>query len=139
MTYIPANLRLEVTERAGNCCEYCLRSQSDVVFKFHIEHIIAEKHGGQTVTGNLALSCSVCNTYKGTDIASADPQTGLATFLYHPRKQNWSDHFYLQNAITEPLTAEARVTVFLLRFNDERRVEERKALIRLKRYPCQKE
>ena len=36
MTYVPANLRREVVERAGNCCEYCLLSQGDYPFTFHV-------------------------------------------------------------------------------------------------------
>lgn len=37
---------------------------------FHIEHIIARKHGGATDEENLALACPHCNGYKGTDIAT---------------------------------------------------------------------
>jgi hypothetical protein len=40
-----------------------------------VDHIIAEKHGGQTLAENLALSCSLCNQAKGSDIASIDPDT----------------------------------------------------------------
>jgi hypothetical protein len=40
-----------------------------------IDHTIAEKHGDRTTKVNLALACKLCNTYKGSDIASIDPQT----------------------------------------------------------------
>jgi hypothetical protein len=137
MTYVPADLRREVIERASNCCEYCRRGQGDVLFAFHVEHITAEKHGGQTLSDNLALSCPACNAYKGTDVAAADPRTGQATFLFHPRRQQWSDHFRLNGAVIEPLTPEGRVTVFLLRLNSPQRIAERISLIKLDRYPCQ--
>ncbi|MEO0564631.1 MAG: HNH endonuclease signature motif containing protein, partial [Chloroflexota bacterium] len=52
-TYISASLRREVIQRARNCCEYCLISQDDMLFSFEIDHIIAEKHGGPTISENL--------------------------------------------------------------------------------------
>ena len=74
-TYIPVALRQFVYERANAQCEYCLIPE-DVVFAPHeIDHIIAEKHGGPTEANNLALSCTLCNKYKGSDIASVDPYT----------------------------------------------------------------
>lgn len=40
-------LREQVRQRAGNCCEYCrLRQQHDRFHPFHVEHIVARKHGG---------------------------------------------------------------------------------------------
>jgi hypothetical protein len=113
-----------------------LLSQADYPFAYHIEHIIAEKHGGQTFAENLALSCPTCNAFKRSDIASADPLTGQATFLFHPRRQLLNDHFKLTNATIEPLTPEGRVTVFLLQFNSSQPRAEREFLIRLNRYPC---
>jgi hypothetical protein len=71
-SYVNAQLRGEIIERAGNCCEYCGISQEDQLFAFEIDPIIAEKHGGPTVSDNLCLSCPDCNAYKGSDIASID-------------------------------------------------------------------
>lgn len=136
MTYIPSALRRLIIERAGNCCEYCLLNQTDVFFSFHIEHIVSEKHRGKTEADNLCLSCPKCNGYKGSDIASADPATGNATFLFHPRRQNWADHFQLNGAEIVPLTPEGRVTEFLLQLNNPKRIAERELLIEIGRYPC---
>jgi hypothetical protein len=83
------------------------------------------------------LSCPSCNIAKGSDIAGADPTSGNATFLYHPRQQKWSDHFELRNAIIHGKTAEGRLTVQLLQLNSRERVTEREGLIELGRYPCQ--
>lgn len=55
--------------------------------------------------------------------------------LFNPRRQRWSEHFQLNRAHIEPLTAEGRVTVFLLRLNDSERIVERELLIPLDRYP----
>jgi hypothetical protein len=136
MTYIGAALRRLVTERAANCCEYCRLRREDDLLPFAIDHIISEKHNGPTDADNLCLSCYHCNSFKGSDVAAADPQTGIATFLFHPRRQKWDEHFQLKGAIIEPLTPEARATVFVLRLNIPERVRERSMAIRLKSYPC---
>ena len=137
MTYISSKLRREVVERAGNCCEYCLLNQEDIFFKFEIDHIIAEKHNGSSESDNLCLSCPDCNAFKGSDIGSIDAVTGKLTPLFNPREQIWRDHFQLNLGIIEPKTAEGRVTVFLLRLNQEERVIDRLELINAGRYPCQ--
>jgi hypothetical protein len=36
-SYVSAQLRREVIERAGNCCEYCRISQEDQFFAFEID------------------------------------------------------------------------------------------------------
>ena len=63
-----------------------------------VDHIVAEKHGGLTEEGNLALSCVLCNQHKGTDLASLDPEDGRLTPLFHPRRDRWADHFRLDAA-----------------------------------------
>jgi 5-methylcytosine-specific restriction endonuclease McrA len=57
-TYIPVSLRRLVVDRAQNRCEYCLIPQELSLAKHQIDHVIAEKHGGETGSENLALSCS---------------------------------------------------------------------------------
>jgi hypothetical protein len=136
MTYVSADLRPTILKRAGNCCEYCLRGQEDSRFSFHIEHIIAEKHGGETLLENLGLSCPECNAFKGSDVGSYDRQTGLLTPLFNPRKQTWVDHFHLHGTVIEPLTPEGRVTVSLLQLNRVEHLAERELLLNLGRYPC---
>jgi hypothetical protein len=134
MTQVSAELRRAVIERAMKCCEYCKRGQSDHLFTYHIEHIIAEKHGGESVSENLALSCPECNIFKGSDVASY--HNGILTALYHPRQQVWADHFRLNGATIEGITATGRVTVQLLQMNRSQAVEERALYISLGTYPC---
>ncbi|MGB7340108.1 MAG: HNH endonuclease signature motif containing protein [Phototrophicaceae bacterium] len=135
-TYIPAKLRSEVIERDKNCCEYCRLSQDDNFFTFHVDHIISEKHDGKTQLDNLCLSCPNCNIRKGSDIAGADPVTGNATFLYHPRKQDWDTHFIIEDGKILAKSPESRVTIYLLHLNIPERIAERRLLIELQRYPC---
>lgn len=136
MSYIPIALRRVIVERAGGCCEYCRLNQVYSDLTFHIEHIIAVSHGGKTVESNLALSCMRCNLYKGSNIAAADPLTDEPTFLYHPRRDAWHDHFRLDDAVIVPLTAEGRATVNVLRMNDQARIEQRMLLHQFGQYPC---
>lgn len=88
VSYISAALRREVISCAGGCCEYCLMNTND--------HGIAEKHGGQTQSDNLSLTCFACNSFKGSDITSIDwdEDEALAP-LFNPCRDQWDDHFRL--------------------------------------------
>ncbi|MEW5987847.1 MAG: HNH endonuclease signature motif containing protein [Chloroflexota bacterium] len=124
---IPARLRRRVIQRAAGLCEYCHKPQV-TFFQHEIDHVIARKHGGRTTLDNLALTCFECNRYKGSDIASIDPETATITPLFNPRQQGWHEHFRLVGARIVALTPEGRATVLLLHFNDKERVRERAAL-----------
>lgn len=129
-----------VRERASNCCEYCRLAQSGSFARFHVDHIIALKHGGTDADDNLCLACPECNAHKGENVAALDPQTSNPTRLYHPRQQMWGDHFKLQtDATIIGLTPEGRTTVAVLRYNDEERVKQRSDEIAASDYPCQKD
>ena len=134
MTYVPAHLRQLVIERAKERCEYCLFPQSAALLTFEMEHIIAEKHGGKTDAENLALSCPYCNRSKGSDLGSIDLETGKLTPFFNPRAQIWSKHFQPSGAAIAPLTAEGRVTVTILQFNQSERIQEREKLIETGQY-----
>lgn len=126
-----------VRSRAGDCCEYCLLAQSGSFARFHVDHILALKHGGTDVADNLCLSCPKCNAYKGGNVAALDPKTGAPTRLYHPRQQAWADHFKLNpDATISGRTPEGRTTVAVLRFNDEERVNQRAGEMTVGDYPC---
>lgn len=129
-SYIPTEIRRVVRERANYCCGYCLIPEAFTFASHEIDHIIARKHGGETTAENLALSCTICNQHKGSDLASIDPETDKLVPLYNPRKQEWQEHFRIEDNQIIPLTAEGRVTVRLLQFNRQERIEERKLLIK---------
>ena len=125
-------IRNEVRQRAGNRCEYCrLRQQDEEENPFHIEHIIAQQHGGTDLLENLALACSWCNAVKGPNLSSIDPDTGELTRLYHPRKDRWEDHFRREGIYILGLTAVGRTTAWLLRFNDTDNLTQRHLLLEL--------
>ncbi len=86
-------LFLDVQKRAGHNCEYCGLPQSAFPLPFQIDHIRAEKHGGETVEENLALACTHCNRHKGPNIAGFDLETGRIVRLFNPRTDLWEQHF----------------------------------------------
>ncbi len=127
--YVSAEMRKFVSDRAHGRCEYCRVGQFSIV-RHHIEHIVPLKHGGQTVLENLALSCPACNEQKGTDVGSFDFEgDGLITRFFNPRIDEWEKCFSFGGTDVQPLTAEARVTVKILKVNGDDRIEERSELI----------
>ena len=92
MPDIGAALRTEVRSRAQLRCEYCLSLESLALVGHEVDHIIAVKHGGDTVAENLALCCTLCNKHKGTDLASIDRETSEMQRLFHPRRDQWREH-----------------------------------------------
>jgi|SRR5579871_2818905 len=135
MTYIPDRLRDLVYEQARGRCQYCLIHDEDSYKPHEVDHIVAEKHGGQTVAVNLCLSCFDCNRHKGSDLASLDPQSGEVVLLFHPQRDRWAEHFALNGGLIQPISPQGRATARLLQFNTSRRIAERSALTELGRYP----
>ena len=117
-----------VRGRAGNRCEYCQFPESVAELPFQTDHVIALKHGGQTAADNLAYACFFCNSYKGPNIAGVDPATGQITPLFHPRRDQWADHFEWAGVRLKSKTAVGRVTIDVLRLNHPDAVAVREAL-----------
>jgi len=119
-------LRSLVRRRADDLCEYCRLPQAASRFaRFHVEHVIARQHGGTTKSNNLALACSFCNFHKGPNIAGLDPENGQLVPLFHPRRDNWAEHFVWKGTMVVGRAAVSRATAQLLATNDWQRVEVR--------------
>ena len=119
-----AAIRLTVRQRAQYKCEYCLILEAATPFiTFHAEHIIAQQHQVDDSLDNLALSCDRCNAYKGPNLSSIDPKTKTIVELFHPRKNQWNDHFEIRDGLVFGKTACGRATVKLLNMNASRRVQ----------------
>lgn len=115
-------LRDFVRERAGHRCEYCHLPQAvDPFFTYHIEHIVARQHGGGDDDLNLALACYHCNSHKGPNLTAFDPNTGSLMRLFHPRQDNWDEHFELNGIVIVGRTAIGRATAALLQMNASNR------------------
>lgn len=122
-------LRQFVQERAKGICEYCHFPETHSFNPFQVDHIIADKHDGPTVEGNLAWSCFYCNTYKGPNVAGWDAKEDAVVRLYHPRKDVWSNHFEWHGSILIGRTQIGRVTINVLRINHPDAVAVRRALL----------
>jgi 5-methylcytosine-specific restriction endonuclease McrA len=117
---VGARTRAQVRDRAHNTCEYCqLRQDDSPLAALHIEHIVPKIHGGTDDPDNLALACIDCNLHKGTNLTGIDPQTNEVTELFHPRRQNWDDHFEWRGTHLVGKTAVGRTTVRVLNMNSE--------------------
>jgi len=134
-SYINAALRRLVAIRADYLCEYCLIHENDTFFGCQVDHIISEKHGGQTETDNLAYACAFCNRAKGSDIGSIISGSGTLIRFFNPRTDLWFEHFALREIMIVPLSSIGEVTVRILNFNDSERLLERQNLRALGRYP----
>ena len=133
--HIPAPLRRLVSERARGCCEFCLLPEDETEYPHEIDHLLALKHGGETINDNLALACFKCNRNKGSDLAAIDPIDKLLVPLFNPRTEVWTEHFKLVGTLIVGLTPAGRATVNLLKLNSELRLERRQAMIEAGRYP----
>ena len=126
---ITTQVRTQVRERAHNACEYCHLHQDDSPLAvLHIEHIIPKVHGGTDDLDNLALACIDCNLHKGTNLTGIDPQTGDVTELFHPRQENWNEHFESQAVYLIGRTAIGRTTIRVLNMNSDDQVALRSSL-----------
>lgn len=125
-----AATRRRVRTRAKNRCEYCRLAQHHEPYApFHVEHAIAKQHGGRDDDANLCLACTSCNLHKGPNIAGIDPVTRQLVRIYHPRKDDWHDHFAWRGALLVGKTPVGRATIVVLGINLRENVEHREALI----------
>ncbi len=135
-SWVPESLRRQVFERADGICEYCLIHERDTHLGCEVDHIVSEKHGGETVAENLAFCCFYCNRHKGTDVASIDPETREAVRLFNPRTDAWHEHFQLCGGRIEWRTRIGEATARLLGFNLQERILEREVLKSEGKFPC---
>ncbi len=123
------DLRQKVAERAKHCCEYCRLPEAWTSLPFQQDHVIAEKHEGETSLANLAYACLHCNSFKGPNIAGCDSHTGDVVRLFNPRRDRWDEHFEWGGPMMVARTAIGRVTIAVLRINLPYRVAARASLI----------
>ena len=117
-----------VSERAGHRCEYChLHRDDQAVVALQVEHITARQHKGDDSLENLALACLRCNLHKGTNLSAIDPLTGELVRLFHPRQDDWAQHFARRGGSIMGRTAIGRAAATLLRMNQDGRAELREA------------
>ena len=129
-SYISQTLRNEVELRAGHRCEYCLIPALLTYLSFHIDHIIPLKHDGPTVSQNLAFACNLCNQKKGPNLATLIPGTRELIRLFHPREDEWLEHFEMSSSgLLVPTSKIGEATIRILDLNTFERLQERSRLL----------
>jgi len=127
-SHIPLHIRRQVEEDARQRCGYCLTPRVFTAKLLHIDHIIPIAAGGGSEIENLWLPCDFCNSRKGMRTHAVDLLTGVTVLLFHPRNQNWYEHFTWSKDGTRilGLTPTGRATVHTLKLNDAYLVEARR-------------
>ena len=134
---IPPRIKQLVRQRAAEHCEYCVCWERYATEQFSIEHIIALAVGGKDDESNLALACQGCNSAKHDDITALDPLTETIVPFYHPRCDQWHEHFEWNDDYTLllGLTPTGRATMEALELNREGVVNLRQAMSLLGKHP----
>jgi hypothetical protein len=135
MADFPSRLRQEVIQRANNRCECCSLSQLGQEATFHIDHIRPVTLGGETNSDNLALARVSCSLRKGARTVGVDPLSEQEAGLYHPRLNNWQEHFYWDIATLVGKTPIGRATIATLQMNRATILAIRREEILLSRHP----
>src|SRR5262245_198516 len=119
--YISAEIADRVRAAAHNRCGYCLSPQHLVMARLEIEHIIPKARGGGSEESNLWLSCPICNRHKSDRVVAVDSESGQEVALFHPRTQQWSQHFrWSEDGLRIiGLTPTGRATVVALHLDDD--------------------
>jgi hypothetical protein len=126
-----------VAARAQWCCEYCRSQARYCPDPFVIEHVVPRSRGGSDDAMNLALACHGCNGHKYTSTGAPDPLHGRMAPLFHPRRDNWTEHFIWSEDRTRivGLTPTGRATAEKLRLNRAELINLRRALTALDEHP----
>ena len=112
-------IRMAVLAHADGCCEYCRTPLTYTPDPAVIDHILPASQGGADTLENLAVACWGCNGHKSAGTRAFDPQEARLVPLFHPRQQNWHDHFRWSDDGLRVLglTAPGRATALKLNLN----------------------
>jgi HNH endonuclease len=126
-----------VSRRAAGICEYCQMPENFNTDTFEMEHITALANNGTNDLGNIAFSCSGCNGRKATQSTAVDPITLAEVALYHPRNDNWEDHFQWNDTflMLVGISPTGRATIEALELNRVGCVNLRMALVAFGTHP----
>ncbi len=113
-----------VRNRARNQCEYCQLPQTATPFlTFHVEHIQAKQHVSEDSLDNLALAFPDCNRFKGPNLTSLSSITRKIIRLFHPRNDQWSEHFEYESSVLVGLRPIGEATIDLLQINSDEQMK----------------
>ena len=126
-----------VAQRAGHRCEYCRAPEAVFNFPFEVEHVFPTSRGGSHDEVNLCLACRACNLRKSDRLVALDEVSGKEAPLFHPRRQRWTEHFYVdvESGEIQGTTPTGRATVASLDLNHPLQLTARLLWIRLRLFP----
>lgn len=126
-----------IAQRANHCCEYCKAPEVVFNFPFEVEHIIPLSRQGSNKEANLALACRSCNLRKGNRVNGTLSSSGLEIRFFHPRKDEWSDHFQVnvESGEISGRTPVGTVTIECFEINSPAQMAARRLWIRLGLFP----
>ena len=127
----------QVALRAGHRCEYCHAPEAVFNLPLEVEHIVPFARGGEDATMNWALACRSCNLYKATYVSGSDSDSGAVVRLFHPREDQWKDHFQVtpDSGKIVGRTPIGRATVARLEMNSVAQIVARQQWMRLGLFP----
>lgn len=134
---VSVEIRRLVRNYANGCCEYCKSRDDCGSGSFNVEHILPAARSGSNELLNLAWSCSGCNSHKFVKIIGWDAVSEKLVPLFNPRSQQWPDHFYWDETLTQILgkTPTCRATIYELKMNRQQLINLRKGMILLGIHP----
>lgn len=118
-------------------CAYCQMPAIYLPRGLEKEHILPRSKKGSDTAPNICPACSNCNGHKADKIFSVDPHSGKKTALFHPRKQNWNEHFTWDQTGVKVLglSPTGRATISALKMNLPEILAWRAIIVRLGGYP----
>ncbi len=135
--YVSAEIRKRILALSNKLCEYCKSPKDFSTDLYAFDHIIPVALGGKTVFINMAYSCGGCNSYKNQKIAGFDEVENIEVSLFHPRIQNWDEHFTWSDDFTKVIgiTAIGRATINTLKLNRQEVMNFRRVLVLADEHP----
>ncbi len=136
---ISAQVRQVLAQKAQYRCEYCQSPAAYCPDSFTVDHIVPRQQGGTDDEDNLAWACYGCNGRKHIKMQGIDPETEQPTNLFHPRQQQWSEHFAWSENLQRVLglTACGRATITTLALNRDSVMNLRRVLAQVGEHPAQ--
>jgi hypothetical protein len=60
---------------------------------YHVEHIVARQHGRNRRQRKPGFRLLPLQCAQGLNLSGLDPETGALVRLFHPRQDQWDEHF----------------------------------------------
>ena len=135
--YVPVGLRQQVRQHFHERCAYCQTPEALTASLFEIDHIIPLAADGETQFANLCWACPACNRHKGSRQEAIDPLSSELVFLFHPQRDNWSEHFAwsADGTTLRGLTACGRATITALHINRGQMIRVRRMWVAMGEHP----